>query len=278
MAQNYAKKYSTDVVERYQRKSITQVAFDNNGYNWDGVKTISVTTVDVPTMNPYDRTATSNRFGTPTEVDTSGQDLTVAQDWGREQVVDFGNMAETQNAVKAGEHLKRVTDYVIKPSVDIYRLSVLGTAITANSLLVDTGATTKDNAYNIFLNANQKVSDSFAPEEGRVAFVTGQFYNYLKLSGYTTDSDAGQAIKRSGVIAEVDGVKIVKVPTSWMPTNFDLMVVHPSAVVGPIKLENYRNLGPQQGYDGNILQWRVLYDAFVITTLKDAMAGHKVTA
>lgn len=227
-------------------------------------------------MNDYDRTLAANRFGTPTEVDTTGQNLTLAKDRGAEQIVDFGNLSDTNNAAKAGKHLQRVIDEVIVPEIDTYRLTVLATVAAANSGTVGTAAaSTKSDAYDTFLAAQAKLSDALVPEAGRVAFMTTSYFNLLKSGNFTLASDAGQAIHSKGVIATVDGVQIVVVPQSWMPTNVDLIVVAKDCAVGPIKLKNYRVLDGQQGYDGNVLQWRYYYDAFVLNAKKAGVAIHK---
>lgn len=283
MAQNYAKKYNNGVVERYRKKSQTDAAFSSQ-FTWDGSKTINVTSVPVPTMNVYDRTAASNRFGTPTEVDTTGQDLTLAVDKGAEQIVDFGNLADTNNAAEAGKHLKRVIDEVIMPEIDVYRLQVLATAAETNSRLVNSGVTDKTNAYDNFLAVNAKLSDSLVPEEGRFAFMTTSYYNFLKSGNFALDSDASMKMRMSGVVGQVDGINIIVVPASRMPKvavgvkAVDLIIVHKDAVVGPVKLKNFRVLEGQQGYDGNVLQWRYYYDAFVLDANKFGIAAHQNAA
>lgn len=43
-----------------------------------------------------------------------------------------------------------------------------------------------------------------------------------------------------GVIANLDGASVVKVPKVRLPENFGFMLAHPSAAVAPVKLEDYR--------------------------------------
>jgi hypothetical protein len=275
MAQNPATVYNKSVVERFNRKSITAPAFSLD-WAWDGNKTINATSVSVPTMNDYDRTANSNRFGTPTEVDLTGQTLTVLQDRGREQLVDFGNLADSNNAAAAGKHLKRVIDEVITPEIDTYRLTVLGTAGVAGTQKIGTTAATDGTtAYSNFLLGQAILSDALVPETGRVAFMTATYRNFLKTGGFLLASDNANEARKNGNLGTVDGVEIVVVPASWMPTNIDLILVHNSVALSPMKLKNYRVLEGQQGYDANILQWRFYYDAFVLTAKAKGVAAHQ---
>lgn len=283
MAQNTATKYNAAVVERYKRKSLTETAFSSD-FEWDGVKTVNVTSVALPTMNNYNRAVVVNRFGTPTEVDTTGQALSVTQDRGAEQIVDYGNLVETQNAAQAAKHLKRVIDERIVPEIDTYRLQVLATYAEGKTQLVNSGVTSASNAYDNFLALNAKLNDALVPITGRTAFMTSAYYNFLKTGNFTLSSDKGQQIHSSGVVGQVDGVDVVVVPTSWMPKvatgtkPVDCIIVHKDCAVGPIKLKNYRVIEEAQGIDGNILQWRYLYDAFVLDAKSGGVVAHQNAA
>lgn len=277
MAQNYAAKYDPKVVERFKLASKTDDAFSTD-YSWLDVQTIKLYSVTVPSaLNDYDRNANANRFGTPTEVDTTLQTLTLTQDKGLEQIVDFGNLADSGNAQAAGKHMRRVVDELVTPTIDIYRLGVLDTAAasTGKNAVVTAGATSSTNAYSNFLSLQESLSNDKVPLTNRYAFMTQGYYNNLKQSGYVLASEIAMGQRQSGDLGTIDGVKIVVVPASYMPTNVDLQLTHKSAQVGPVKLKNMRVLEGQQGYDGNILQWRFFYDAFVLTQLNKAVAEHK---
>lgn len=276
MAQQFATKYQTPALERFKLGSLTDAAFSSD-WNWAGAKSIVVSSVSVPSMNDYDPQAASNRFGTPTEVDTTAQTMTLTQDKGREQIVDFGNLANNNNIQKAGAHLRRVIDEVVTPDIDAYRLSVLGTSAAADGgddVNTDE-ALTAANIYGHFLGLSAYLSNNKTPLKGRYAWVKPSAYNLLKSGTYLLASEAGAAKRENGVIGEVDGVKLIVAPDAYFPTSTDIIMTHKRAQVGPVKLKNFRVLDGQQGYDGQVLQWRFLYDAFVLDQLEDSIAVHK---
>lgn len=276
MAQQFATRYEKPALERFKLGSLTDAAFSSD-WKWTGAKSIVVSSVSVPTMNDYDPQAASNRFGTPTEVDTTAQTLTLTQDKGREQVVDFGNLANNNNIQKAGRHLRRVIDEVVTPDIDEYRLGVLGTsaAATGGDDVNTDEALTTTNVYGNFLGLSEYLSDNKVPMKGRYAWLKHSAYNLLKEGDFLLDSETGMKKRETGVVGDVDGVKIIVAPASYFPTNTDIIMTHKRAQVGPVKLKNYRILDGQQGYDGQILQWRFLYDAFALDELNDAIAVHK---
>lgn len=276
MAQQYATKYQTPALERFKLGSLTDAAFSTE-WDWAGAKSIVVSSVSVPTMNDYDPQAASNRFGTPTEVDTTAQTLTLTQDKGREQIVDFGNLANNNNIQKAGAHLRRVIDEVVTPDIDVRRLAVLGTsaAATGGDNVNSDEATDKDKVYTHLLALSAYQSNNKVPLKGRYAWLKPSVYNFLKAGGYLLASEAGMEKRETGVVGDVDGIKIMVAPDAYFPANTAMIVTHKRAQVGPVKLKNYRVLEGQQGYDGQVLQWRFYYDAFVLDQLAKAVAVHK---
>ena len=89
MAINYAQKYSAKVVERYGIKSLTDKGL-NKDYDWNGVKTLTVYSIPTVEMGDYTRSG-SNRYGTPTELQDTKQDLTVTKDRAFSITIDKGN-------------------------------------------------------------------------------------------------------------------------------------------------------------------------------------------
>jgi hypothetical protein len=82
----------------------------------------------------------------------------------------------------------------------------------------------------------------------------------------------------NGQVGEVDNVKIVPVPSTYLSTNVEFILVHPSAVVAAQKLYEYKTNSNVPGLSGTLIEGRVRYDAFVIDQKKDALYVHLSTA
>ena len=274
MAVNLASKYSSKVDERFKLKSLTE-AVVNNDYDWEGVKTISVYSVPTVAMNNYSRTGLA-RYGTAAELDNTKVDYTLTRDRSFTFTIDRGNFQETQMVMQAGKALARQIDEVIVPEIDVYRLAAMSSAaVTAGNVSAAT-VITASNAYSSLLKATEKMADNKAPLQGRVAFVKPSYFNFLKQDNtFIKASELAQNMLIKGQVGEVDGVKIVMVPSTYLPANTEFIVTHPIATVAPKKLEDYKTHDNPPGINGWLVEGRTIYDAFVLANKVNAIYVHK---
>ena len=270
MAINYAQKYSAKVVERYGIKSLTDKGL-NKDYDWNGVKTLTVYSIPTVEMGDYTRSG-SNRYGTPTELEDTKQDLTVTKDRAFSITIDKGNNSEQMGVKEAGKVLARQIDEVITPEIDKYRLSVWGATTNTTGAAA---ALTKTNVYEKFLAAQEKLDEALVPETGRILYVKPSVLNLLKMdSNFVQASDVAQNMLIKGQVGEVDGVAIVKVPSTYFPENCEFILIHPSCSCSPMKLEEYKTHDNPPGINGKLIEGRVLYDCFVFEAKKGAICKH----
>lgn len=272
MAVNLASKYSDKVVERFRLKSLTEKGL-NKDYDWSGVKTVTVYSIPTVDMADYSRTGTT-RYGTATELQNTKQDLTLAKDRSFTFTIDKGNLTETMGVMEAGKALARQIDEVVKPEIDTYRLAAwvakTGAQTTGTAAALD-----KTNAYIKFLAAQEKLDNEKVPQEGRILYATPATINFLKQdTNFIKSSDIAQNMLIKGQVGEVDGVAIVKVPTSYMPTNCGFVLIHPACSTSPLKLEDYKIHDNPPGISGKLVEGRVIYDCFVFDTLVKAICYH----
>lgn len=271
MAINLASKYSDKIVERYRLKSLTDVPGMNKDYDWQGVKSIKVFSLTADALKDYTRTGTS-RYGTPIEQQDTVQELIVTKDRAIAKTVDKGNNTEQLAIKAAGKITAMQNEEVFYPEFDTYKLSVWGS--TANTTGT-AAALTKANVYEKFLAATAFLDDNKVPQGGRVCFITPAAYNLLKLCPeFVKASDLGQKIVNSGHVGDVDGVKIIKVPTSYMPLKTPFIVMHPSCTIAPLKMEDINLHMNPPGISGHLVEMRWIYDCFVFDEKKNAICKH----
>lgn len=277
MAQNLATKYAKKVAERFSLKSLTDSAV-NQDYDWTGVVTVEVYSVDVPSMNNYTRTG-SARYGTASELGTTKDTLTLTRDRSFTFTIDRGNWNESQMVTEAGKALARTIDEVVVPEIDQYRLAAMATAAINNDQWAPTyAAVSASNAYQIVLEMNELLSNNKVPVGNRILFVSAAFYKFLKLdNSFILASELGQKMLVNGQVGEVDGNKVVMVPSSYFPTEVDAILAHPSATVAPTKLEDYKTHDNPPGINGWLVEGRIIYDAFVLDAKVDGLAVHTTT-
>lgn len=270
MAIEYAAKYAGKVDERFALASKTANAV-NNDYDWNGVDTVKVYTIPTVALGDYSMTG-GNRYGTPAELQNTAQTMLLTQDKAFTFTIDRKSEDDTNGAMEAGKALRREIDEVVIPTIDKYRLA----AMVAGAGKTATAAITEANAYGAFLDAQNELLENGVPETGRKAFVSPAFYKAIKMdASFMKASDVAQDMLVNGSVGIVDGVNIIPVPASYLPANVAFILVHPMAVVSPIKLESYKMHDNPPGINGQLIEGRIRYDAFVLEGKKGAVYAHK---
>jgi N4-gp56 family major capsid protein len=270
MAVNLASKYSGKVDERFKLKSLTEATV-NQDYDWEGVNSIKVYSIPTVAMNTYSRTGLS-RYGTAAELDDTIATYTLTRDRSFTFTIDKGNKQDSMNVRDAGKALARQNDEVIVPEIDVYRLAAYVAAAAANGGRPTATTISASNAYSSFLTANAQLDNNKVPQVGRVAFVTPTFYNFIKQDPtFIKASDSAMAKLNSGQVGDIDGVPIIKAPSTYFPTKTPFIITHKSVMVAPKKLQDYKVHDNPPGINGNLVEGRIIYDAFVLDAKKTAI-------
>lgn len=158
--------------------------------------------------------------------------------------------------------------------IDTYRLNKIQDAAIGNGQ-VEVAAVTSSNAYAIFLAGQEVLGDAKVPSTGRVAFISYDFLGKIKQdSTFMLASEVAMNERINGMVGMVDGVKLVVVPSSYLPANVAFILTHPCATVAAEKLNEYNIRTNVQGFSGVVIEGRVIYDAFVINQKVDAIYVH----
>lgn len=263
---NYAIRYSDLVDEAFRLGSLTN-ALVNQMYDWVGVEAVKVYSIPTVEMSNYTLTG-SSRYGEASELQNVIQTMTLSQDRAFTFTIDRKSVDDTLGVMAAAAALRREIDYVAIPEVDAYRIAAMVTGAGNN---VTTQAT-KQNAYEVFLAGQEMLDEDKAPVRGRIAIVTPAFYNMLKLDpAFVKASDIGQRITLNGQVGEVDGVPIIKAPSSYFPVGVNYVITNPLCCPSPLKLQDFKIHDNPPGVNGFLVEGRLRYDAFVLDNKKDGI-------
>lgn len=267
MAINLADKYSAKVAERFAHKAYS-AGIAGNAYDFDGVKSIKVYSIDTVPLGNYTRSG-SSRYGTPTDLTDSYQTMTMTQDKAFTYIIDKGDDKEQLNIKKANKALAREIDERINPHLDKYNFAawVKGCGQTVSAASIN-----KSNALELVQDATEKLDEQACPDSGRTLVVTNNFFKLLKQNAnfVYTDKLAQDSMVR-GKVGELDGMVIRKVPNNYFPSGVVAMVAHSSALLNPMKLKEYKIHVDPPGINGNLTEGRLLHDAFVLDAKADAI-------
>jgi len=266
---NLASKYSTNVDERFYKESQAMMAL-NNDYEFTGVQTVKVYSIPVAVMTNYSKSG-NTRYGTASDLTRNVQSMTLTQDRAFTFIIDKGDKLMSQMVSDAGKALSRQLREVVVPEFDTYVFKTLANAAVSVGNTDSTAATTS-NAYSLFLNAQEKLGNNNIPDQGRVCFCSYRFANLLKQDpAFMQYGDKAHEMTQKGVIGEVDGCKVVKVPATRLPLGCAFILTHPIAATGPKVLEDYKIHDNPPGISGWLVEGRMIYDCFVLNEKLNAI-------
>ena len=253
----------------------------NNDFNWTGAHTVKVYKISTAAMNDYDRAgtgtgATGSRYGALASLNATTEEFTLTKDRSFTFAIDKLDTDETAQQLAGASALARQQREVVIPEVDKY---VYGVMTTKAGTKPAAAALTAENIYTEILKGSQALDDAEVPESERVLVVTPATYLLMKqCKDITMETDIGNDLRLRGVIANLDGMNVQKIPTSHLPDNFGFMIAHPCATVAPVKLEDYKIHQDPPGISGALVEGRICYDAFVLDNKTKAIYYQAVTA
>lgn len=245
----------------------------NNNFDWNGAHTIKVYKVTTSGMNDYDRksenTANWSRFGAVEGLDAVTEEFTLTKDRSFTFAIDKLDTDETAQQLAAATALERQMREVVIPEVDSYVYGVMCEKAGIKPAAVEL---TAENVCDEIFKANTALDNAEVPETNRILVVTPDTYLLMKRSkDIFLETDIAEDMRIKGVIAMLDGAKVIKVPATRLPENFGFMIAHPVATVAPTKLEDYRIHNDPPGISGALVEGRICYDAFVLDNKVNAI-------
>lgn len=271
---DYAKKYTGAVDERFKKDAVSEDLINHN-YDWAGVKTVAVYDISTAAMQDYDRTgagANASRYGAIDNLNAEAEEMTLTQDRSFTFAIDKMDEDETAGALEAGKALARQLREKVIPEIDKYRIDKMAAEAKHKKELT----LTKENIYDAILDATVALDDAEVPILDRMIVVTPDVYKLMKAStDIILDEEVSKEERAKGIIAEVDGMKVKRIPTSRTSTaNFQFLVTHSICTVAPIKLAEYKIHKNPPGISGSLVEGRIYYDAFVLKNKKAGIYLH----
>lgn len=267
-----AKKYLPYVDEIFTKESKKSLV-TNNDFKFTGAHEVFIYKVGTSEMNDYGRTGAKSgnwsRYGKVEALDATTEFFTMKKDRSFTFVIDALDSDETGGNLAGATALARQTREVVVPEVDAYTYSVMANGAGTKP---EGKALNATNIYDEILAASKVLDDELVPEENRVLIVTPDTYQLMKKSkSVVMDTEVGADMRKKGVIGNLDGATVIKIPAARLPENFGFMLCHPCATVAPTKLEDYNTHVNPPGINGTLVEGRIVYDAFVLDNKKAAI-------
>lgn len=268
MAQNYAAAHLKVVDERVYLESLTAGRLKNDvRLDFNGKNSVTIYNVNTVAEVDYNRgELNASRFGALTEVGTGVQTLTLSQDKAFNAAIDRGNYEDSQMVTEAASFVKRQVREVITKNLDVYNLGILTAYAIANTQGVIAGAAVAYNTiYQLIIAQNAALDELLYSSDGRTLWITPTNYNLLKRDPeFVKGCDESVKDLKKGILGEVDGLTIVKVPASYLVTKFEFMITCKNVAVAVNKFNMIRTLDNDSNIDGWLVQGRRYFDCFIL--------------
>lgn len=265
MAINLVTKFLPYVDELFTTESKKSI-LTNQDFDWTGAHTVKVYKIGTSEMTDYNRNPTTgftgSRYGTIKDLDATTEEFTLKNDRSFTFAIDKLDTDETAQQLVAASALARQQREVVIPEVDTYVYGVMAAGAGTKPAAV---ALSETNIYDEILKATAALDNAEVPETGRVLVVAPDVYLLMKrCKDITMETDIGNDMRLRGVVSNLDGANVLKIPASRLPKNFGFMLAHPCATVAPTKLEDYKIHVDPPGISGDLVEGRIVYDAFVL--------------
>lgn len=265
MAINLVTKFLPYVDELFTTESKKSI-LTNQDFDWTGAHTVKVYKIGTSEMTDYNRNPTTgftgSRYGTIKDLDATTEEFTLKNDRSFTFAIDRLDADETAQQLAAASALARQQREVVIPEVDTYVYGVMAAGAGTKPAAV---ALSETNIYDEILKATAALDNAEVPETGRVLVVAPDVYLLMKrCKDITMETDIGNDMRLRGVVSNLDGANVLKIPASRLPKNFGFMLAHPCATVAPTKLEDYKIHVDPPGISGDLVEGRIVYDAFVL--------------
>lgn len=272
---HFGEKHKEQLLEKFAQESVTDSMFSHEmDQQFSGVATVHVTTIKTEKMQNYDRSkavGTGSRYGETKEVGTEVQSFTMTQDKSLSLSIDKGNKQDEFNFKSAGKVMNAERKEQIVPELDTYRLKRWAELGGIHKELAAEPA--KDTIAEMIITMHNDVIDrGNIPDELQLT-IARKWLPTLKLADewIRADSLAKNTLPK-GTIAEFDGMPVRPIPTKRMPEGVPFMLTYKNSMIAPMKINDFKGHTDPPGLSGDLLEFRMRHDAFVIGTCADGVA------
>ncbi len=290
---NLANKFVEVIDAVYKQESLTaRLDTPTIPLDFAGANAVKVLKLSAVGLGNYSRSA-----GYPAgDITAAWETLQLSIERGRAFTLDRMDNEETLGVVM-GNLIREWVRVYVAPELDAYRFAKMATAAGnyATAAALGTGAavlTAIDTAM-----ADLDADD--VPSEGRILFISSACYNLLK-GAVTRSLQTQTGVERR--VFTLDDMTVVPVPQNRFYTaltldpgstssaggfakagaahDLNFLIVHPSAVLQPVKLNNVKYFPPEtnQLSDGHLWQYRLYHDCFVYGNRVNGVYRHEKNA
>lgn len=263
---HFGEKFRTKLAEYFASKSVTDHAFNHNiDAEFVGSDVVHVYEIATTALSNYDKSkdpSSGSRFGNVVEVGDYCYSFRMTQDISLDRTVDRGNNDAQFNLKKTGAIMKAYTDQRIRPQKDSYRLRKWAEEA---GIHMELGVPTTATIVEQIITLHNAMIDEDVPEGEGTLYISRAYVKELQLADQWVglDSLGGKTLPK-GCPGMFDGLVVQPVSSRKFPANCYFAIFVKDSIIAPEKINTFRGIKDSENMDGDRLQYRCKYDAFVM--------------
>lgn len=264
---HFGEKFRTTLANYFASKSVTDHAFNHNiDAEFNGSDVVHVYEIATTALNNYNKAqdpSAGSRFGNVVEVGDHCYTFRMTQDISLDRSIDRGNNDAQFNIKKVGAVMKAYTDKRILPLKDTYRLRKWSEEAGIHMELA--AAPTTSTIIEQIISLHNAMIDEDVPEGEGTLYISRTYVKELQLAEQWVglDSLGGKTLPK-GCPGMFDGLIVQPVSSRKFPANCYFAIFVKDAIIAPEKINTFRGIKDSENMDGDRLQYRCKYDAFVM--------------
>lgn len=223
-------------------------------------------------MNDYSRTNSSNRYGTPAELQDAYQEVSVTKDRSFSIVIDKGNYKQQGLLKQSGVVMAAEIKEKVQPEVDKYALEKY--AQNCGKTLAFAASVATSNIIKMLQDIGVTFDNAHIPTNDRWVFMKNANLALAKRADEFKYADSQVTEKlTNGRFTKFDTLNVVGMPDTWFPTNVEMVAFQSKSVLLPFVIRDSKVHEDPPGISGALLEGRFTYDAFVVGPYCDGVVA-----
>lgn len=277
---HFPEKYMQRFMKGFDVASITDGLFNHElDQEFSGVRTVHVNSILTSPLQKYDRTkqvGTGSRYGATHEVGDDEQVFEMEDEISLSLSIDKGNKVDQFNLKKAGEVMQAYKEEEIIPYIDKYRMNKWAQGAGMHYAL--SAAPTVDTIAQTIIKARNEQRNKRVTGK-TVLIIPYQYLDVLSLSSQWVKLEKlGGQVLTKGTMGQFYDMDVVPFINEIMPANAYFMMMNPKAAIAPKKINDFKGHVDPPGLSGDLLEFRMYHDAFVLGKKANGILVASLTA
>lgn len=270
---HFAEKYMERLMKGFDVASLTDGFFNHDiDMEFSGAKTVHVNSILTTPLQKYDSTkqfGTGSRYGATVEVTDDEQVFEMGDKIAYSLSIDKSHNVDQFNMKKAGEVMQAYKEERIIPYLDKYRMQKW--ADNAGMHYILDAAPTVDTIAQVIIKARNEQRNRRVAGKA-ILVIPYQYLDVLSLSTQWVKLEKlGTQTLTKGTMGQFYGMDVVPFINELMPDNAYFMIINPKAAIAPKKINSFKGHIDPPGMAGDLLEFLMYHDAFVLGKKADGI-------